>query len=64
MIDQLNRINQKDTESNMNRALATPPPILMIPSLPTIERTDEAPAYASVSDAGTNANFDTMDEDP
>ena len=64
MIDKLNGLNQKDTESKMDRALAVPPPLLMIPSLPPIKRTDEAPADASVEAAGTNANVDTMGEYP
>ena len=64
MIDQLNGINQKDTESNMYRVLAAPPPLPMIPLLPPIERTDEAPADASVAAARTNANIDTIDEEP
>ena len=42
LLDQLNGLNQKDTESNMDRALAAPPPSPMIPSLPSIEKTDEA----------------------
>ena len=46
----------------MDRALAVPPPLPMIPSLPPIERTDEAPTDASVAAAGTNANVDTMDD--
>ena len=48
----------------MDRSLAAPPPLLMISSLPPIEQTDEAPVDASVESAGTNANFDTMDEEP
>ena len=63
-LDQLNGINQNDTESKMDRALAAPPPLPIIPSLPTIEQTDEAPADSSVAAAGTNTNVDTMDEDP
>ena len=64
MIDQLNGINQKDTESNTYRVLAAPPPLPMIPLLPPIERTYEAPADASVVAARTNANIDTIDEEP
>ena len=48
----------------MDRALAAPPPLPMIPSLPPIERTYEAPVDASVASAGTNTNFDTMYEEP
>ena len=47
----------------MDCALAALQPLLMIPSLPPTEKTDEAPADASVASAGTNANVDTMDKD-
>ena len=64
MIDQLNRLNQKDTESNIYRTLYAPPPLPMIPSLPSIEQKDEAPANTSVAASGENDNVDAMDEYP
>ena len=48
----------------MDRALTAPPPLLMIPQLPPIEGTDEAPAYAYVASEWKNSNVDTMDEEP
>ena len=63
-LDQLNGNNQKDMESKMDRAIFAPPPLPMIPSIPPIEQTGEAPADASVAASGTNTNIDTMGEDP
>ena len=48
----------------MDCALDAPPPLPMIPSLPPIERTDEATEDASVAYSGTNSNVDTMDGEP
>ena len=61
MLDLLNGINKKDMDSKMDRVIAAPPPLPIIPSLSSIEQTDEAPEDTSVAWAGTNENFDTMD---
>ena len=64
LLDQLNGINQKYTESKMDCSPAAPPPLPMIPSLPYIEQKDEAPANTSVAASGENDNVDAMDEYP
>ena len=63
MLDQLNGLHQKDTESKIDRALAAPQPLL-ISSLPILEPMDEAPTEKAVPAAGTSANLDPMDEAP
>ena len=67
--DQLNKLNEKDTESGFYWALAAPPPLLVIPSIPAIEQPNNelvvtSVAATGVSAAGTNTNVDTMNNDP
>ena len=53
----------------MDWALAAPPPLPVIPSIPAIEQPNNelvvtSVAATGVSAAGTNTNVDTMNNDP
>ena len=63
-LDKFNGLNQKDTKTKMYFAVAEPPPLSMMPSLPPIERTDEAPEDSSVVASGNNTNVDKIYKDP